>query len=86
MKHASKASIFKQKQIILRAKQASTPQELSKFGAKRQFFASEFEIWKIFNLKIQYRWDSCKISLAIKIWETLDMSPIEGDILKYAFS
>ena len=43
MRLASKASIFKQKQIILRAKRASTPQELSKFGAKRQFFASAFE-------------------------------------------
>ena len=43
MRHASEASIFKQKQIILRAKRASPPQELSKFGAKRQFFASIYE-------------------------------------------
>ena len=47
MMQASVASIFRLKKILLRAKRASPPQELSKFGAKRQFFASLYEKYKL---------------------------------------
>ena len=54
MRQAREASIFLRKQTILRAKRASPPQELSKLGAERQFFASPLEmrlVSKFFSLE-----------------------------------
>ena len=65
MRQVSEASIFKQKQTILRAKRASPPQELSKFGANRQFLVSiilELIVCKSYYSSYYLNEDDCIVS------------------------